>query len=277
MPELPEVETMRRGIAGIVGARVSGVRRIRCRLQPISITPPMATFRRRVLGQIVESLDRRGKRLLLRLSGHQIIVIEPRMTGLVLLNDPPTQQHLRFQMDLQGVADGSLWYWDRRGLGSVRLLDEQQLEEQLGPGRLGPDALGLEAETIRRRLKHRRTPIKVALLDQKAIAGIGNLYASEILHVAHIHPALSCHRLTIAQWERLAESMGVVLEEAIRYEGSTLSDGTYRTALNNPGGYQNHHRVYDRGGEACRTCRSPIERVVQAQRSTFFCPGCQKR
>jgi formamidopyrimidine-DNA glycosylase len=151
------------------------------------------------------------------------------------------------------------------------------VEHQLGPPQLGPDALTLDADRLRTRLGVRRTPLKVALLDQSALAGVGNLYASEILHVARIHPQTRCDALTAAQWRRLATSLHTVLEEAIRYEGSTLADGTYRTVLNNPGGYQNRHRVYDRAGQPCPSCgKSDIRRIVQAQRSTFFCPQCQR-
>jgi formamidopyrimidine-DNA glycosylase len=123
-----------------------------------------------------------------------------------------------------------------------------------------------------------RREIKVALLDQRALAGVGNLYASEILHLAGVHPQRQCDMLQRAQWQRIHAALVEVLELAIRYEGSTLGDGTYRNALNEAGGYQNHHRVYDRAGEPCPTChREAIERIVQAQRSTFFCPRCQRR
>jgi formamidopyrimidine-DNA glycosylase len=103
------------------------------------------------------------------------------------------------------------------------------------------------------------------------------LYASEILHLAGIHPRRQAHRLKGTQIARMAECVLSVLNEAIRHEGSTLSDGTYRNALNQAGGYQNAHRVYDREGETCATCNGPpIRRIVQAQRSTFFCPACQR-
>ena len=278
MPELPEVETMRRGVVRVVGSRISGVQRPRSKLRSILLTPRLDQFRRRAVGAVIRRTDRLGKRLLLWIEGDQAIVFEPRMTGLVLLADPPSQDHLRLRVDLQEGPASALWYWDRRGLGSVRLLHRCEVQQQLGPPRLGPDALALDAAGLRMQLAHRRVPIKVALLDQTALAGIGNLYASEILHVACIHPALPCCRLTRTRWQALATSMRAVLEEAIRYEGSTLSDGTYRTALNQTGGYQNHHRVYARAGQLCLTCRQRhIERMVQAQRSTFYCPACQKR
>jgi formamidopyrimidine-DNA glycosylase len=111
------------------------------------------------------------------------------------------------------------------------------------------------------------------------VAGIGNLYASEILHLCRIHPARRCDKITRLQWQAIAEATQAILAAAIRYEGSTLGDGTYRNALNNEGGYQNYHRVYDRAGESCFRCgpRSGVLRIVQAQRATFFCPNCQKR
>ena len=152
-----------------------------------------------------------------------------------------------------------------------------EFAEQFGPDRVGPDALDSSAELLRTQLGESRRAIKVALLDQRAVAGIGNLYASEILHLAKIHPEVACNDLPPAAWRRLHEAILVVLEAAILHEGSTLSDGTYRNALNQSGDYQNHHRVYDREGELCLTCqREKIVRLVQAQRSTFFCPRCQK-
>jgi formamidopyrimidine-DNA glycosylase len=118
----------------------------------------------------------------------------------------------------------------------------------------------------------------VALLDQRAIAGVGNLYASEMLHRSRIHPAARCYRLSRDQWTRLHAAMLEVLHSAIEHEGSTLSDGTYRNALNQQGGYQNLHLVYDRAGEECPTCQAAtLRRIVQAQRSTFYCPACQRR
>src|SRR5262249_7119852 len=192
--------------------------------------------------------------------------------------DPPTTTHLRFRLDLADGPIPHIWYWDRRGLGSVRLLNEKQFAELLSSGNLGPDALAVSADELRQRLRASRRAIKVALLDQRAVAAVGNLYASEILHVAGVHPAKRCDLLTAPQWQMIHTRMIEVLELAIRHEGSTLSDGTYRNALNQSGGYQNHHRVYDRAGKICLQCgQSPILRIVQAQRATFYCPCCQTK
>ena len=278
MPELPEVETMRRGIAATVGSRILDVSKLRCARKPIEISPGIAQFRRRVQGTTIRSLDRAGKRVVIWLDSDDAIVIEPRMTGLVLLVDPPTKEHLRWRLELEGDSVSELSYWDRRGLGNVRLFSAGEFQEQFGPDKLGPDALTITAEHYRLQLGRSQREIKPALLDQRAVAGIGNLYASEILHVSGIHPRRRCVAMTSHQWEALAVATRQVLEEAIRYEGSTLSDGTYRNALNKQGGYQNEHRVYNRADQPCPRCgASKIQRIIQTQRSTFFCKKCQKR
>jgi formamidopyrimidine-DNA glycosylase len=158
------------------------------------------------------------------------------------------------------------------------LLSPAEFAAAFGPEKVGPDALAMTGELFRQQLGGSRRPVKVALLDQRAVAGIGNLYASELLHLAGVHPARECDKLTRAQWQAIATATRQVLETAIRYEGSTLGDGTYRNALNEAGSYQNHHRVYDRAGQICERCGggSKIVRIVQAQRSTFFCAACQR-
>lgn len=277
MPELPEVETMRRGIAPIVGCRIRDVERPKCAKRPILIAPRIDAFRERVAGHTITGVDRVGKRVVVRLDSGEAIVIEPRMTGLVLLAAPPTHEHLRLRVKLAGGQPQELLFWDRRGLGLVRLVGPEEFIERYGDEKLGPDALRLTAATLRERLAGSRRAIKVALLDQRAVAGIGNLYASEILHLAGVDPARPCNALRPAEWAAVHKATLEVLELAIRYEGSTLSDGTYRNALNQAGGYQNEHRVYDRAGQVCPGCgRGEIVRIVQAQRATFYCPCCQK-
>jgi formamidopyrimidine-DNA glycosylase len=277
MPELPEVETMRRGILAIQGATVTHVEKVRCTRKPISIKPTISTIRRRIVGQQVKAIERIGKRVLIRFENDDRLVFEPRMTGLVLVSDPPSSAHLRFRIGFSSGIE-EVFFWDRRGLGLIYLLTAAQLHERLGPDKLGPDALVVNGEDLHKIFGASKRPIKVALLDQKRIAGVGNLYASELLHLAGIHPAKMCHRITRQQWLTICEAMQTILQTAIEHEGSTLSDGTYRNALNDPGGYQNMHRVYDKENKTCSTCHNQtIERIVQAQRSTFFCKGCQTR
>lgn len=286
MPELPEVETMRRGVLAAVGTTIAAVERPRSKLQSIKFTPDFSPLRRRILGRTITEIGRRGKRVLLGLDDRSLVVIEPRMTGLVLVADPPNETHLRLVLHLEpassaqaGSRDCSrLMFWDQRGLGTVTWLAAEKIDSVLGPHRIGPDALEISADELRLRLRSSRRAVKVALLDQKIVAGIGNLYASEILHLAGVDPRATCHRLSADQWERIIQSTRAVLQEAIRFEGSTLSDGTYRNALNNPGSYQNHHRVYDRAGTPCPRCQQgEILRIVQTQRSTYYCPKCQQR
>lgn len=279
MPELPEVETMVRGIRSFVeGSRIVEFVRCPCRRRPLSLKPKLPAIQRRCEGQTITAARRRAKRIVLELSSGDAFVIEPRMTGLVLVSDPPSREHLRYEWRLAGAQQTkSLWFWDRRGLGTIRLLNPAELADVLGDRFLGPDALEITVDDWRARLKRTSRPIKVALLDQKLVAGIGNLYASEILHLAKIHPTRPADRLGNERIARLAAAVRTILETAIRYEGSTLSDGTYRNALNQAGGYQNAHRVYDREAETCPTCQGPpIVRIVQAQRSTFFCRACQR-
>jgi formamidopyrimidine-DNA glycosylase len=201
------------------------------------------------------------------------------MTGLVFLSSPPNDAHLRLIVELEVTAPGSpeqFLFWDQRGLGVVRLVTPFEYDRHYGPNKVGPDAMVADADTLRERFGESSRAIKVALLDQRALAGIGNLYASEILHLAQISPVKRCNGLTREEWHRLCDSMRRVLSDAIEHQGSTLKDGTYRIAHDEPGNYQFSHRVYQRAGKRCNSCgKGEIVRMVQAQRSTFFCPKCQ--
>lgn len=279
MPELPEVETMVRGIRPVLeGHRLKRVVVCRCSCRPIVTEPAVSVMNMLAAGQTITAVRRRAKRIVLVMSSESAFVIEPRMTGLMLVDEPPDEKHLRLEWQVEssgGVA--RVYFWDQRGLGVVRLLNPERYREFQNSDRIGRDALEMSLEDWHRMVQATGTPVKVALLDQHRVAGIGNLYASEILHVAGIAPQTPANRLSRSDIQRMADATVTVLEEAIRHEGSTLSDGTYRNALNQAGGYQNAHRVYDRAGEVCLTCgKGVIERIVQAQRSTYFCPNCQK-
>jgi len=276
MPELPEVETMRRGIAAAAGCRVVGVEKLPCPRKPIGIAPRIDRLRARVVGRGVVVVERVGKRVSLRLDSGDRLILEPRMTGLVGAGESPDPLYLRVRLDLEGGLD-RVWFWDRRGLGKVRLYTPAEYADAFSDEKLGPDGLLVSDASLRARLGGSRRAVKVALLDQRAVAGIGNIYAAEILHVAGVHPAARCDRLSKRQWARLAEATRDVLAEAVRYEGSSLGDGTYRNKLNVDGSYQLHHRVYGRVDQPCPRCAATVKRIVQAQRSTFFCAACQKR
>jgi formamidopyrimidine-DNA glycosylase len=280
MPELPEVETMRRGIAGVVGCRISAASFPRETRRPFAMRPPAGSMRDRLVGRTIVAVHRFGKRVAIELdehdrAGREWLVIEPRMTGLMLVADPPTQAHLRMEISLDSRQHPRLLFWDRRGLGTIRLLDERGLAAACGPDRLGPDGLVVTGDELRDRLGQSRRAVKVALLDQQAVAGIGNIYAAEILFAAGIDPRVPCSRISVARWEQIAVAARGILAEAVRLEGSTITDETYKTADSRSGQFQLQHRVYGLDGTPCRQCGAAIRRIVQAQRSTFFCQQCQ--
>ncbi len=275
MPELPEVETMCRGIAAIVGRKIESVTTPKCLFRPISIKPTIGAIQKAIQGEKVQSVTRLGKRVLIH-TRKLVLILQPKMSGLVAIEVPPDFEHVRLQIDFAGSPRLRLQFWDRRGLGTVELLQHEQIASRIIEGRLGPDALEITLDEFKQRLSGTHRPIKVALLDQKLLAGVGNLYASEMLHVARIDPQTASAQVSSAKLAKLHTAMRTILLEAILLEGSTLADGTYRNALNDPGSYQNHHRVYGRATLPCPSCKSgKIVRIVQAQRSTFYCPKCQ--
>ncbi|MFM8379049.1 MAG: bifunctional DNA-formamidopyrimidine glycosylase/DNA-(apurinic or apyrimidinic site) lyase [Planctomycetia bacterium] len=286
MPELPEVETMRRGITGVTGARIVAAEFPRSRVRPLSIRPRPAVLVPRLEGRTIAAVLRRGKRIVLELSGAapadtRWLAIEPRMTGLMLVADPPSAEHVRLVLHLEPSrrrgAPTRILFWDRRGLGTIRLHDRAGLDAACGPAKLGPDGLEVTGDDLAARLKASRRAVKVALLDQRVVAGIGNIYAAEILFRVGIDPRTPCRRLPRDAWPSIADAARRVLADAVRLEGSSIGDETYRTADNRTGRYQHEHRVYGLEGEPCAACSRPIERIVQAQRATFFCPACQGR
>lgn len=302
MPELPEVETMRRGLLPIVGGRILSAAVPRTSLQSITFRPDRRTVLRALRGRCIHDVTRLGKRVVFNLDGGRRLVLEPRMTGRLFLDVTEPISHVRLVLEILPPESETLGsepsaasllaahptampgpvrrvvFRDVRGLGVVWLMDERAWQRELGPHKIGPDALDIDSATLRRRLAPRRTAVKVALLDQKAVAGIGNIYASEALHRAKIHPAEPCARLSHRHWRRLHAAIHEVLTEAVALQGSTLTDGTYGTPGNRAGRYQDRHLVYQRAGRPCLQCgRGMIQRIVLAQRSTFFCPRCQRR
>lgn len=282
MPELPEVETMVRGVRSIVeGRTIVQLRKVRCRLKPIPMSPSFQTQKKKCQGQRIESVFRIGKRIVIQLDSKDYFVIEPRMTGLLLIEDAPSRNHLRLEWVLDCTqsrrSKKSLWFWDRRGLGTVSLWNEKIFSEKLGPEKIGPDALQATLSQWSIVTRSTKRAIKIVLMDQRCIAGIGNIYASEILHRAGIHPATPACNLEKHEIQAIVRDTRTILKSAIRMEGSTLSDGTYRNAINRDGSYQNLHRVYNRKDETCPSCSGArIQRIVQAQRSSYFCPACQQ-
>jgi len=277
---------MRRGLARVAGRRIAAVEFPRSRVRPIAVTPRPAALAARVAGRSISAVHRRGKRVVLELAATGRgadeplwLAIEPRMTGLMLLAEPPSAEHVRMVVRLAPQRGGpaEFTFWDRRGLGTIRLLDARGLEAACGPAKHGPDGLAITAADLATALGQSRRAVKVALLDQRAVAGIGNIYAAEILFRAGLDPRTPCRRLHDEQWEAVADAARNILAEAVRLEGSSIGDETYRTVDARTGRFQKRHRVYGHAGERCGACGTEIARIVQAQRSTFFCPTCQQR
>lgn len=271
MPELPEVETVRRSLAPHVsGGRISAV----CVERPEVLSPPGVDLRRRLVGQTITSLHRRGKRLIFTLAGGQQFVIHLGMTGRLTLHGREEESrkhtHLTLTIRAREGAEREVRFCDPRRFGGLRWLARG---EQADAG-LGPEPLGLRTRELAARLAHSRRPIKNALLDQKLLAGLGNIYADESLFLAGIHPLRLAVSLTAAEMDRLRASIQQTLRLAIRHRGSTLRD--YVDAGGGKGAFQNLHNVYGRAGEPCRKCGGTIERRVLAGRSACFCPRCQQ-
>ena len=275
VPELPEVETVRR----MLDERVRG-RRIRAvALSGLGLREPVpAGLARRLRGRAVRRVDRLGKYLLVRLDGGLTLLSHLGMTGRWLLPDRggwPESRHLHVRVTF---SDGTrLCYEDARRFGLLRLVPTREVARDPALARLGPDPVA-EPPTggsLRAAAAGSRVAVKTFLLDQRRIAGLGNIYASEVLHRSGVDPRRRTGGLSAAEWARVAAAIRRVLAEAIARQGTTVSD--YRTVGNEPGGYGPMLRVYDRAGEPCRRCGGPIRRLVQAGRSTYFCPACQSR
>lgn len=280
MPELPEVETMCRGIACFCGEIIATTQFPRYTRRPSLIEPRPRTMATKLHRSRIMDITRLGKRAVLRIQHNEtpvdsFLIFEPRMTGLLLRVSPPTQQHVRLAITTREKQ--RLIFWDQRGLGTITLIDKSTFEARFGSNALGPDALAITGVALRTKIHSSRRCIKVALLDQKILAGVGNIYASEILHEAKVDPRTRCHRLSQTTCDRIATACSRILHHAIKMEGSSIGDETYRTADNRPGRYQRFHKVYGRSDNKCFQCETKIQRVVQAQRSTFFCPQCQRR
>ncbi len=271
MPELPEAETIVRGLAPhLVGVRIARVRLSR----PDVVHAGRSTLSRALRGRIVQTIHRRGKRIALRLSPHGSLVFALGMSGRLTLAtvDQPVLRHTHLRVVFDN--DAELRFCDPRRFGGIWFFNRPQSDGQPPPLRLGPEPLGIKLSQFRS-LVRRRRQIKALLLDQHTLAGLGNIYCDEALHRARIHPQTRAADLNDAEVGALWRAIRNVLRAAIRAGGSTISD--FRSADGSEGYFQVRHRVYGRTGQPCRSCRTPIERQITAGRSTHFCPTCQRR
>jgi len=279
MPELPEVETVRRGlIPRMVGRRIAKLHQHRRDLR-VALPP---RFAEQVEGRRVQAIDRRAKYLLIRLDDGQTLVVHLGMSGRMTLHDTASaashpfgrHDHVVFDMD-----DGwQVRFNDARRFGLMLLLGNDAVAQHKAFKGLGPEPLddAFVGAVLAQRLKGRRTPIKTALLDQKTLVGVGNIYACEALFLSGISPRRSAHTVQGDRADRLVAAIKQVLLRSIEDGGSTLRDHVQ------PGGelgyFQTRFNVYDRVGAICPTphCGRPVKRLVQAGRSTFYCARCQR-
>jgi len=279
MPELPEVETVRRGLTPkLVGRRI--VRLIQ-RRRDLRVPLPKK-FAERVEGRRVLGIDRRAKYLLLRLDDGHTLITHLGMSGRMTLHDAASAAEHPFQRHDHVVIDTDegwqVRFNDARRFGLMLLAaDEEVPGHKLFKG-LGPEPLdkAFDGESLAKRLKGRRTPIKAALLDQKTLVGVGNIYACEALFLAGISPRRSAHTVQGERAERLAAAIKRVLISSIDDGGSTLRDHVQPDG--ELGYFQTRFNVYDRQGAVCPTpgCGKLVRRLVQSGRSTFYCAGCQR-
>jgi len=295
MPELPEVETVRRQLEPeILGRRVESVEI----LDPRWTRPELpASVEAGLAGRTFESVDRRGKYLIIGLDDGSALVMHLRMTGNLLLRPPrlsevadlmevgrfgaprlyeshPETRHLRARFVLD---DGSeLWFTDARRFGHGHLLAPAAIEPYFG-ARLGPEPLGdeLTVTAIAERAAERRAPLKSFLLNQAVIAGIGNIYADEALFRAELHPLSQAGSMKLEHCEALRESIVEALEAGLANGGASIDD--YRNARGERGSMQDELLVHTREGQECHRCGAEIRRLVVGGRSTYFCPGCQMK
>ena len=270
MPELPEVETIVRGLEfSIVGRRII---KAEIRLRKIAQAPPGVSFERGVTGQTVAGVKRRGKYAVIELSGGRSLVTSLRMTGRLVVGNRSQPDYPGAQVILS-FADGSrLSFADVRTFGRMRLVEPgEPWDRDLG---VEPLSSGFTQEAFTGMLAGRTTPVKALLLDQRRIAGIGNIYACEALWEARIRPSRPSKALTKPATCRLHEAVVNVLTRAVKLRGTSFDD--YVDADGFRGGFQNVLSVYGRLGEPCLRCGSPIVRTVLAQRGTWWCRKCQR-
>lgn len=275
MPELPEVETTLRGLAPVMkGREIARVDVLSERLR----VPIPKDFKKKVQGARVKDLTRRGKYMLLHLDNGQSIILHLGMSGRMIVDAPPFQKRTsgHDHVVLQ-VKDGPrVIFNDPRRFGILLLSPTKDLESHKSLARMGPEPFDKKftGAYLVKRFNNKKSPVKVALMDQGVVAGIGNIYAAEALYEAKIHPARAAGSLKAAESAALVKSLRAVLKRAIQWGGSSLKD--FRHADGKLGYFQHHFSVYDRAGQKCRKCGATIERIVQGGRSTFFCPKEQK-
>lgn len=273
MPELPEVETVRRTLESrILGARVD-----RAAVRRRDVIEGPATARALLEGDEVASLRRRGKQLAILGSSGRVALVHLGMTGSLVASDaepPADDPHVHAVWKLRTTSGAAVWmrFRDPRRFGGLWTLRSPGALEQRWKD-LGPDGLDVTGPDLLGALGPSKRPVKAALLDQRAVAGVGNIYADEALFLAGIHPARRCRTLKADEWARLSDALRGVLLASIQQGGTTFRD--FVDGEGRGGGYQARRLVYGRGGEPCLACSGRLRSVTIGGRTTVYCPTCQ--
>jgi len=271
VPELPEVETIARGLANAVTGKT--VASVTVTMRKIAIAPEGEIFEQALAGDTVAGVGRRGKYVVIGLASGRRLAVHLRMTGRLIVGSADYPEPYPYTHVLIGFTDGSrLSFADVRQFGRMRLLAVGDPWD--ADGGVEPLSKGFTSEAFVSMLDGRRTPIKTFLLDQTRIAGIGNIYACEALWEAGIRPSRPSHKISRPARRRLHGAIRNVLHRSIEARGTSVDD--YVDAEGLKGGFQNQLAVYGRLGDPCPRCGKPIVRTVIGQRGTWWCRGCQK-
>jgi len=273
MPELPEVETVRRGLEKLIlGKKISNIE-IR---YPKMIKTDLNQFQKELPGQVIQSMGRRGKYLLFNLRD-KVLISHLRMEGKYFYypDEIPERKHAHILVHFE---DGTtLVYEDVRKFGTMELLAPELLDSYFISKKLGPEPTDQDFDLGRFKLalKKSKKPIKSHLLDQTLVAGLGNIYVDEVLWRAKVHPSRHSNILTAQEARKAHDETIKVLGQAVEKGGSTIR--SYTNAFGEDGTMQEFHQVYDKAGQACSRCGSTIEKIQLGGRGTYFCPKCQRR
>jgi formamidopyrimidine-DNA glycosylase len=270
MPELPEVETIARDLRRkILDQKIEDITVYDARV----IRQPVKEFTRALKGRRFKKVSRRGKALILELDNGRYFVVQLMMTGQLIDSARPRQDKVT-KVSLRFSNGRYLHYNDQRLFGRLQVVDT--LEQIPYFNKLGPEPLtnGFSPSWLAKKLKEKKVPIKALLMDHTFVAGIGNIYASEILFQSRINPKRPAHRLKKDEVSKLHAAARKVLTEAIRWRGTSMNN--YRDANGEKGGFIRRIKVYGRENEDCSRCKTPLSKILQRGRSTFFCPRCQR-
>jgi len=266
VPELPEVETIKRELEKvIVGKKIAEV----CVYNPVVIREPaVEKFKKGLTGATIKGVLRKAKVLILELSNGKFLVIHLKMTGQLVYPGNAKKSRVSFCLSDGKILD----FNDQRLFAELRLLDDWRSLKFIQS--LGPEPFELTLEEFKKKLSSKKTKIKPLLMDQAFISGIGNLYAAEVLFCAKIDPLRPAESLSDKEKGVLFQEIKEILSAAIRHGGSSVDD--YVRLSGQPGGYVAYHQVYGREGKPCLVCQTPVKRITLGSRGTYFCPKCQR-